>query len=595
MDHDQENPREKKQPWISWIAWLLAFSPALAPFWMIHKFAVDLHYGDEWMPDLAGLYIKAQTQSLSWADLAAQHSEHRLLVPRLLYLVLNHFTHWNTFVVLYLGWILICIASLAIWRLIVKTVPASSAILVWFLCNLLLFTLEQSENWLWCIGVANFLPSIFLALATLIAADAKTNRTKWILCFVLASAATFSNGNGFLFWPLIGFLLGWSDSGQEFRNKIGLLLAWCVGFVLNAAIFFHGYTFNTNTVTGHTRNLVKLSIYVVNFAGNPFTHLAIFHSSSTGPILGAAMLALFALAIIYFFAGWTRKKPDLCRRLAPWLTLSGYGILNGVMSSFFRAGFGNDAAAISRYVTPLIFLPLGLVGSMAIVFDDLSAKSKTWAAVIFKIIPLSLGACLIFLQICTFPSALDGGRVYEILRRQSKAALLLIDELPDNSRLLVVYNPLSRLYERANALNAMGYLNPPLIQTNNAAQILADHPAASAAQGQMEKAYTSKPGFVTMSGWAIFTWTAQPADAVFLTYQNQSDQPIIFAFADMGIPRQDIAEKFNNEQYLNSGWQFTIAPNLLPSNVRLARVTAWALDVDDASVTSLPGMVSFHR
>jgi hypothetical protein len=60
-----------------WLWFALAISPALAPLYLILRFGVDFHYFDEWMPDIARVFIKAHEHELTLADILAQHNEHR--------------------------------------------------------------------------------------------------------------------------------------------------------------------------------------------------------------------------------------------------------------------------------------------------------------------------------------------------------------------------------------------------------------------------------------------------------------------------------------------------------------------------------------
>ena len=79
-----------------------------SPLGLILKYGVDFPYLDEWDRDFAGMYIKAFQHQLTFADLAAQHNEHRILIPRLILLILTLCTHWNPIADMIVQWLIVC-------------------------------------------------------------------------------------------------------------------------------------------------------------------------------------------------------------------------------------------------------------------------------------------------------------------------------------------------------------------------------------------------------------------------------------------------------------------------------------------------------
>jgi hypothetical protein len=60
---------------------LTAVLPFVIPLGLIGSFGRNYLFWDEWDPDIAGVYVKAHQHWLTFSDLAAQHYEHRILVP----------------------------------------------------------------------------------------------------------------------------------------------------------------------------------------------------------------------------------------------------------------------------------------------------------------------------------------------------------------------------------------------------------------------------------------------------------------------------------------------------------------------------------
>jgi len=83
---------------------LLAAFPAAFALRIILLRGVDFHVGDEWDPEVGGIYIKSAHHELTFGDMVSLHNEHRLLVPRIIQLILNHFTHWNAVAEMVTGW-----------------------------------------------------------------------------------------------------------------------------------------------------------------------------------------------------------------------------------------------------------------------------------------------------------------------------------------------------------------------------------------------------------------------------------------------------------------------------------------------------------
>jgi hypothetical protein len=75
---------------------LIAALPAAIPPVLIALDAVNLPLVDQWQPDIAGLFLKSHDHTLGLHDFLAQHNEHRILIPRLIFFLLGLATHWNT-------------------------------------------------------------------------------------------------------------------------------------------------------------------------------------------------------------------------------------------------------------------------------------------------------------------------------------------------------------------------------------------------------------------------------------------------------------------------------------------------------------------
>src|SRR3982751_6704245 len=76
---------------------LLFFFAGLLPVVLIasfiNQYGVNVPYGDDWA--LLPLFEKWSSEGPTFAPLWAQHSEHRIVIPKLIYLAFAYCTHWN--------------------------------------------------------------------------------------------------------------------------------------------------------------------------------------------------------------------------------------------------------------------------------------------------------------------------------------------------------------------------------------------------------------------------------------------------------------------------------------------------------------------
>ena len=74
--------------------WLLIAALLLQSAFLYSEMAFDTPFWDEWN-GTAPLFEKMAAGTLGVADFFAQHNEHRILFPRLIFFGLGRLTHWN--------------------------------------------------------------------------------------------------------------------------------------------------------------------------------------------------------------------------------------------------------------------------------------------------------------------------------------------------------------------------------------------------------------------------------------------------------------------------------------------------------------------
>ena len=590
-----------------WLWLLLAASPAVVPLVWVYQYGVNFHYWDEWAPDIGPMLVKAHQHQLTLADLFAQHNEHRILIPRLFLVLLTPLTHWNNIANLLFEWVILCATSLVVLGLCRRTAgdPAEpdagrqsrgvgGGLLLWFLCNLLIFTPAQHENLLWGMGLVNVMPSFFVLLSILAARWALPPWTKLLICMLLATAASYSSGNGFLAWPLAG-LVFFSSSRGSAHSKTPMLLIWIAGFAASAALYAYHYLPPPHRGSHpYTANLLTICLYNLAFVGVSLDYGPADSWPGTAILCGDILCTLLGIALIYFLHCRRHAQRPLCDRMILWLAVGAYGIFSGSIAALFRAGFGPPQALSSRYVTYAIYVPIALINLLPMIAQDLRQKRALGRQRLWVQLPVLLAAVMIVLEVLAFGPAIRDSRSTRLSRRLEKAALLLVNLFPHNPQLGFVFYEPWQLPQQANALNQIGYLQPPLVSSDIAQK---DAGQAAKLRGRIQHpgSPTSPPAGaadITVTGWAIDGQTHQPADAVVLTYDNEDGQSIIFTIARTDLPRYELAQ---DDPARLSGFSATISLDRLPPQPRSLRIAAWALDSDTAKLSLLDGAFTLQR
>jgi len=93
---------------------ILAALPAFLPISLISHDGVNMPFYDQWDPDIANVIIHAHQGKLTLWDFFVQHNEHRILVPKIVYAILDSFTGWNQFGEMTATFVIVCLTSLGI-------------------------------------------------------------------------------------------------------------------------------------------------------------------------------------------------------------------------------------------------------------------------------------------------------------------------------------------------------------------------------------------------------------------------------------------------------------------------------------------------
>ena len=133
---------------IRFLAFLFCLLPPILLAILIWRNAVNVPWLDEWDTDIAGIFFKSHTGQLTFGDLWAQHTESRLLLPRIFFLALGNLTHWNVLYEMAAAFFLAVMIAAVIFHLGRLTFSGKPWIYwpAFFLSSLMIFSPVQSSR-----------------------------------------------------------------------------------------------------------------------------------------------------------------------------------------------------------------------------------------------------------------------------------------------------------------------------------------------------------------------------------------------------------------------------------------------------------------
>lgn len=353
--------------------WLLASVPVLILIFFIVKYRVEVPQADEW--SLVPLVEKSYQGTLQFRDLWALHNEHRLLFPRLLLLQIIRLSRWQILYELITSVLFATISFFAVISLIMQT--QLKKCLVWLipLISLMIFSLNQSENWFfgWNIQIFMNIMAVILGLSLIGAFEFLWSRL--IAAAVLGIIATYSFANGFLFWPL-AFLLLWQK--RKFINRPAIVFSfWILIGVTSFAFYLKGYSRPAEHPSPWNflhQPLLALN-YFCAYLGSPLlafckkTPAVAQWLSQKGISIpqvvisiadNAASIAGLVGLMLFVFAFYKLKDHPNSNVILIFFALAGYVLLSAILSAIARSGLGIANALSLRYVTISIWFWISL-------------------------------------------------------------------------------------------------------------------------------------------------------------------------------------------------------------------------------------------
>jgi hypothetical protein len=568
---------------------LLWLAPAVWLFRLIWIYGVDIPHSDQWNGSCP-LFIKDHDGTLGVADFFAQHNEHRIFFPRLIMFGLGKLTHWNVFAELWTMWFLACVCTLNLWRLAQVTGwnPFRAPWLI-FVTNLFVFSPLGHENWLFGFQIGFLLPVVCYTAVLWIAPSVRFP-LNFLLTFVVSTICTFSIASGFTCWLMAFPLLLLPDFKLHWNEKRGWWLFWIAGFLGTTFLYFHGY----QKPPGHPdpylafEHPLQAFLFLLAYLGNPFSQGTMISVTVLAQITGFVLVAALVTAALYLWR-WRRDKFLIARTL-PWFILSFVAFFNGALVTIGRFGFGIDSALAPRYMPFCLTLPIALLFLVPVIFHHWPARDPLNKSRIGMGVS-AMASALLLLHLLGVSVCEENWKLRYHLWLTTKAEVELIDIVDDPEAIAnYIFPKVELVRTEANALDSFGYLRPGILHSKAIGPIAAPLPTEPSKFGQIQQAGKPAEGQFGLMGWAILPDKSRIADVVLLTYDDPKGDSTIFAVAQVGVPRPEVASTLGQPNYDRAGWEKVFNLSLLPPGA--GPIRAWAFDAEICRAYPLQGVAT---
>lgn len=550
-----------------------ALLAACAPAWLILRYGVDVPYSDQW--NIAHFFEKSARGTLTLADLYAQQNEYRQFFPHLLFVALGRLTGWNVKYEMFASLLLACFVAYGVWRLGARTFedPLRRGLLFLLAC-VLNFSAIQCDNWLFGVQVVYFVPVACVVAGLLFAYNEKVGTGAAVFaCACLSVVSSFSSANGLVTWLVLPPALLAARPGARAAARRWLPL-WCAGLALCAAVYVYDYRHPGShpETSDALRHPLDAILYFVAYLGGALA--AWRYPLAVALAVGACALLAYVFACAYVFK--LGEDRALVRRSMPWLVLGAYSLVTGALVTVGRVGFGVAHATTTRYVGFSLYMLVGLVYLLPLVAEDAARRGylKTGTLALLKRLGATAAALLVLAHVVIFAlvvrhSAADWRRM--MLR--GKACVLFIEVVPgERCQPEGRFTDIGLMRERAESLDRMGYLRPPLVRDG---RMPAPGAGESCAGGSF-KLRRARGGYFAEGEARLPRRGGEPADVVVLAGGTNADDQTAFALAMVG----------ETGAHEDAGWRKRFSPDTFAGGPPDS-FTAWAFDAEEGKVYKL--------
>ena len=264
-------------------------------------------------------------------------------------------------------------------------------------------------------------------------------------------------------------------------------------------------------------------------------------------VLGTALFGLLLIALAVLGWKW-RQRWDAALASAgyPWIALTLYGLILGLVTTLGRAGFGVEQALSSRYISNSLWVTIGVIGILYTVWAHGQGERRDAPSG-------SLGLVLGIVLILTALAWFEGYGEMQAAGRRSRLNLLtlrLIDLAPHNPLFDRLHPNPRRVSRRARFL-----IDHQVLEVDTVGHWVQDKVSAPDGGGGFFKVVKQEEQEIQVSGWASLPGEGVPADWVLLSRASKQHKAQVVAGLMLTRKRPDVVRELENPRLLISGFR----------------------------------------
>jgi hypothetical protein len=527
---------------VTTLAWILSVYTIVTSIRTVHSFYCPLPYGDMWwfVRDMSEFRSHRIGLSFLWN----QHSEHRLVFPRLIFWVDLQFFHFRGVFTIVCSFLLqageAMLLCFAFWRA-ERNAPVSRLSYAALVFGMM-FSASQIENLIFPFQI-QFPLAFFMASASilLVLHHCETNGGDWISMFlglVAAICATLSLGCGLLVWPVLVLICIIERAPHK--------ALWMTG-VAGISIwisYFIGYLSPSQSADPWVslRHPIRVSAFTFTFLASALTTTPSRFAGLLGLVfLSGSAIGLFLYVRVRSESSWKARSF--------FVYLAVFIVVTAFLTSLGRLNSDLDEAATIRYRMPTLIFWACMI----------ALGSSLSGATTRHIVRLLGGPLLALLFVAVFLVPTQQPTIEEFARLSRQIADDSIDlafNVTDQvyDRLFRIRPDLVRSYAPFLQENHLSIFADRLLTAWNEplTDLFADV-SSHQCSGSVDR--LEPIGETAKQKGAVFGWGWLPTeDRGPKTIILADDRNAIVGLARGLEPRPDIAAYFRNPKMLATGW-----------------------------------------
>jgi hypothetical protein len=378
---------------------LAFFSTALLQALIVKHFGVNVPFWDDW--GTLPLLDHFNKGTLTGADLFAQHTDHRLVVPRLIFLAIYRLTgEWTLTGEMMASAVLSGANSALLAAMLTRAGRSTAAV---FFAAVLLASPLQWENILWGFQVQFYL-LIFLTLAV-VAIITLPKTVSWAAIAAICGFSllcTFTMGSGMSIWGVAVLCLAFRQcmTNGSLRGALGQRRFWtataalCVCGALSAVLYLRGYHQTFEQLK--PRDLATFLWWTVR----AFTYPLLEYRTWWLTLLAVGEWSLIGISI-FLLVRRSLAARDY-RLVVPVVGILAFLVVNVFVTGLRRSDYINSLGSpeiLSRYTTIFLFNAVLLVIAVDLALSFLRENRTPLTMIgILAVGAVALSICLIHVK-----------------------------------------------------------------------------------------------------------------------------------------------------------------------------------------------------